>query len=119
MEKRKKKLKLCINNEHKLKIKRKEIKIKLEEIMLIQLARINYNLRKNKILDLMELTGRPVKLMLRNFTSGIFKGIGFGIGFSIVTGIIIYFVQKIIVLNIPIISEYIADIVEIVKENSF
>lgn len=117
MKKRKKRLKLCTKNRNKYKTKSKVIKRTLEERLLIQLARINYNLRKNKMLDLIELTGKPVKLMVRNFTSGIFKGIGFGIGFSIVTAIIIYFAQKIIVLNIPIISEYISDIVEIVKES--
>ena len=106
----------------KLKLSKNKSKFKftkkaLEERLLIQLYEINYNLKKNRISDFMELTGKPVKLMIRNFTSGVFKGMGIGIGFSIVTAIIIIILQKIIVLNIPVISEYIADIVEIVKQN--
>ena len=38
-----------------------------------------------------------------------------GIGISIITAILIYTAQKIITLNIPVISEYIADILEIVN----
>ena len=47
--------------------------------------------------------------------SGISKGIGIGIGFSIITALIIYVMQKIIRLNIPVLSQYISDIVEIVE----
>lgn len=38
-------------------------------------------------------------------------------GVSIITAIIVILLQKIVTLNIPIIGEYIADIVEIVEKN--
>lgn len=88
---------------------------KLEERILEQLYKLNYTLNKNKIIDLAELAGNTKKFLIRNFTSGIVKGMGIGIGFSIITAIIIYLLQKIIKLNIPVISEYISDIVEIVQ----
>lgn len=37
-------------------------------------------------------------------------------GVSIITAIIVILLQKIVTLNIPIIGEYIADIVEIVEK---
>lgn len=49
--------------------------------------------------------------------TGIVKGIGIGIGVTIITAIIIIILQKIVTWNIPVIGEYIADIVDIV-ENS-
>lgn len=87
----------------------------LEEQILEYLCRLNYVLNKNKVLDLVELAGNTKKFLIRNFTSGIIKGIGIGIGFSIITAIIIYILQKIIKLNIPVISKYISDIVNIVE----
>ncbi len=87
----------------------------LEEQILEYLCKLNYILNKNKVLDLVELAGNTKKFLIRNFTSGIIKGIGIGIGFSIITAIIIYILQKIIKLNIPVISKYISDIVNIVE----
>ncbi|MGN1327127.1 MAG: DUF5665 domain-containing protein [Clostridia bacterium] len=90
---------------------------KLQENLLVQINKLNYILSKKQVTEILELSGRPTRFLIRNFTSGIIKGIGIGIGFSIITAIIIYFVQKLIKLNIPGISQYIADIIEIVKQN--
>ena len=78
---------------------------------------LNNNLTKNNIIELSEILGNWKKLIWRNFISGIAKGVGIGIGFSIVTAIIRIILQRIITLNIPVISQYIADIIEIVQLN--
>lgn len=94
----------------------KKSKKDIEEQLLEKLESLNYTLNKNRVLDLIELTGNTKKYFIRNFLSGITKGIGAGIGFSIITALIIYLLQKIIKLNIPVISQYISDIIEIVKK---
>ena len=43
--------------------------------------------------------------------------IGIGIGVTIITAIIVLVLRKIVMLNIPIIGEYIADIVDIVQRS--
>ena len=86
-------------------------KKKLEEKLLIQLNNLNNTLNKNKVLELIEIAGDSRKYLVRNFMSGI----GIGIGFSIITALIVYVMQKIIRLNIPVLSQYISDIVEIVE----
>ena len=78
---------------------------------------LNYALTKSKFIDLVELLGNRKELFFRNIWSGIVKGIGIGIGVTIITAIIVIILQKIVTWNIPIIGEYIADIVDIV-ENS-
>lgn len=78
---------------------------------------LNNNITKNNLLELGEIIGNWKRLLWRNFLSGISKGVGIGIGFSIVTAIIIIILQRIITLNIPVISQYIADIIEIVQLN--
>ena len=56
-------------------------------------------------------------MFIRNFFAGIGRGIGIGIGVTVITAILIIILQKIVTLNIPIIGEYIADIVEIVQKS--
>ncbi len=88
----------------------------IQEQLLEKRASLYSILNKNRVLDLIELTGNTKKYFIRNFLSGITKGIGAGIGFSIITALIIYLLQKIIKLNIPVISQYISDIIEIVQK---
>ena len=56
-------------------------------------------------------------LFFRSLGSGIAKGVGIGIGVTVITAILIIILQKIVTLNIPIIGEYIADIVDIVEKS--
>ena len=82
-----------------------------------KLDALNYAMTKSKFLDLVELLGNRKELFFRNIWTGIVKGIGIGIGVTIITAIIVIILQKIVTWNIPVIGEYIADIVDIV-ENS-
>lgn len=81
------------------------------------LEKINSLLTKNNILDLPELLGNKKQLLIRNLLSGMSKGIGIGVGFTIVTALIIFLLQKLVKLNLPIVGKYIADIVEIVQQS--
>ena len=82
-----------------------------------KLEKLNYLLTKNKILELAELLGNKKELIFRNIWSGIAKGIGIGMGVTIITAIILIILQKIVTWNIPVIGEYIADIVDIVQNS--
>lgn len=77
----------------------------------------NKKILENRIIELAELLGNTKKLVAKNFISGLFKGFGISIGFSLLSAVLIYILQKIIRLNIPIISEYITDIIDIVEKN--
>ena len=56
-------------------------------------------------------------MLKRNLIAGIFRGIGIGIGVTVITAILIILLQRIVALNIPIIGEYITDIVDIVQKS--
>ena len=74
-------------------------------------------LEKGNFIELTYLIGNKKEVIRRNLLAGIFKGIGIGIGVSVISAILIILLQKIVTLNIPIIGEYIADIVEIVERS--
>jgi len=78
---------------------------------------INEKIEKSKIFQMSYVIGSRKEIIKRNLLAGIAKGVGLGIGITIVSAIIVYILQKIIRLNIPIVGEYIADIVSIVQKS--
>lgn len=56
-------------------------------------------------------------IIVKNFVAGIFKGIGISVGVTVFSAVLIIFLQRIVSLNIPIIGEYVTDIVEIVEKS--
>lgn len=80
--------------------------------------KLNKTLEESNFIELSYLIGNKKELITRNFIAGISKGIGIGIGVTIITAILIMILQKIVTLNIPVIGEYVADIVEIVEKTT-
>ena len=72
---------------------------------------LNKILQEGNFVELSYLIGNKKEMFVRNFFAGI------GIGVTLITAILIMILQKIVTLNIPIIGEYIADIVEIVQKS--
>ena len=96
---------------------KKQNKSKVEKELLESVDKLNFTLSKNNILELAELLGNRKQLLIRNLMTGIAKGVGIGIGVTIITAVLVILLQKIVTLNIPVIGEYIADIVEIVQSS--
>ncbi len=77
--------------------------------------KLNKTLARNKLLEISEILGSRKRLLWVNLISGISKGIGIGIGVTIITAILVIILQKIVSLNIPVIGEFVSDIVDIVE----
>lgn len=92
-------------------------KRKRENLLLKQIDNLNKNLFESNLIDIAGLLGNRKKLLWTNLIAGISRGIGIGIGVTIITALLIMLLQKIVTLNIPVIGEYIADIVEIVQRS--
>ena len=79
---------------------------------------LNQNIYKLSItLDEFYILGKKREIIKRNLLAGIFRGVGISIGITLISGIIIWILQKIVMLNLPVISRYLADIIEIVQKN--
>ncbi|USB34518.1 DUF5665 domain-containing protein [Paenibacillus sp. YPG26] len=72
-------------------------------------------LEKSRIMEYTQLMVRPWKLIWLNLLSGASRGVGIAIGFTFFAATIIYFLQALGALNLPIVGDYIADIVRIVQ----
>ena len=91
-------------------------KKKKENILLKKIEKLNESLLKSNILEITTLMGNRKELLIRNLLAGISRGIGIGIGVTIITAILILLLRKLVTLNIPVIGEYIADIVDVVQK---
>lgn len=78
---------------------------------------LNFALTKSNLIDLAEILGNRKEMLIRNILAGISKGIGIGIGFSLLTAVLLIILKNIVTLNIPVIGDFITDIVEIVEGN--
>ena len=87
----------------------------MKDILNDNIERLLRFLEKKNIEELIFILGTKKEIAKRNFIAGIFRGIGVGIGVTIVTAIIIYFLQRLVRLNLPGIGRFISDIVEIVE----
>ena len=82
-----------------------------------KIDKINNILERSNIIELSYIIGSKKEILKRNLIAGIARGVGIGIGVTVVTAIIILLLRRLIMLNIPVIGDYIADIVEIVERN--
>ena len=88
---------------------------KVKKVLNDNLKKVLSILQKSNIEEMTYILGTKKEIAKRNLRAGIFRGIGIGIGVTIITALIIYFLQKLVRLNLPIIGKYIYDIVEIVE----
>ncbi|WP_410768066.1 DUF5665 domain-containing protein [Fontibacillus sp. BL9] len=72
-------------------------------------------LEKSRIAEYTQLLNSPWRLIWLNLLSGTARGVGIAIGFTFFAATIIYVLQVLGALNLPIIGDYIADIVRIVQ----
>lgn len=83
-----------------------------------KIDKISDSLEKSNIMEMTYILGSKKEILKRNLIAGIARGVGIGIGVTLITAMLIYILQKIILLNIPIIGDYITDIVQIVEKNN-
>lgn len=81
-----------------------------------RLIKVTNDLERTQIADYVTLMNRPFKLLWRNFLGGIARGVGYAIGLGFFATFIVWLLQALGALNLPIIGDYIADIVRIVQK---
>lgn len=74
-------------------------------------------MEKTRIAEYVEYLNRPVKLLWMNFLIGIARGLGSTIGLAMVLAVIIYIMQKVIMLNLPVLSDFTSRFIQMVMEN--
>jgi hypothetical protein len=92
-----------------------ETKEKVLQALEERVKELAMNMEKMKLAEYVGLLENPVRLLYINFISGIARGLGIAVGFAILGAIIVLILQKLVALNLPVIGNFIADLVKIVQ----
>lgn len=91
----------------------KDGKTNIEE----KIESIAIKLEKSKIAEYVDLMNDRRRLLYINFIGGLARGFGMAIGFTLLGAFVIYILKRVINLNLPLIGDFIAEIVKIVQDN--
>ncbi|MDU2066318.1 MAG: DUF5665 domain-containing protein [Sporomusaceae bacterium] len=83
-----------------------------------QLERLLRHLESMRVAQYMEMLEKPSKLILTNFIAGIARGLGIALGATLVFALMLDLLRRLILLNIPGIGTFIAEIIRIVEAHS-
>jgi len=80
-----------------------------------KLERLSIDMEKAQLKEYVNLMQKPWQLIVKNFIAGTARGVGIALGFTFFAATIVYLLQVLGALNLPIVGDYIADIVRIVQ----
>jgi len=115
MLKRKREKEYKILPRHSERVVPEEHEVDAEDISTLtkQVERLALLLEKSNFADYVQMTQNPWRLMFSNLLAGIARGLGVAIGFTILAAILVYLLNSMV--NLPVIGDFIADIVRIVQ----
>ncbi len=96
--------------------KQKE-QLKVMHVLNSRIQKLSQDLERFNIAEYIDLLNNPRRFLAVNFLGGIARGLGFALGATVFAALLIYFLQRLVVLNLPLIGDFIADIVRIVQNH--
>jgi hypothetical protein len=82
----------------------------------VRLAELTHQLQRTRLAEYVSLIDQPRRMLLLNFMAGVARGVGFAIGFTILGAVVLYLLQRVLALNLPVIGGFIAAVIRIVEE---
>jgi hypothetical protein len=80
-----------------------------------RIEQLSLNLERMKLAEYVELLNKPWRLFYINFMSGLARGLGIALGFTVLSAVVLIILQRLMVLNLPGMSGFIAEIVRLVQ----
>ncbi|KAB2954493.1 hypothetical protein F9B85_02090 [Heliorestis acidaminivorans] len=73
------------------------------------------DMEKLQVAEYIEMLNNPRRLMFLNFLAGIARGLGMAVGFTILGAIVLIVLRELVVLNLPLVGGFIAEVVRMVQ----
>lgn len=83
-----------------------------------QVADLAQVLEKMNLSEYISYLNSPRRMLLFNFASGLVRGLGIALGASILAGVALYLLRRLVFLNLPVIGGVIAELVKIVNAHN-
>lgn len=81
-----------------------------------KVARLSATMERVNLAEYLRLLNNPWRLLWVNFLAGLARGIGMAVGGTILFALLLYFLSRVAVWNLPVLSEFIANLVRMVEE---
>ncbi len=79
-----------------------------------QLDELCRQLEQFNLAGYLNLLNRPGRYLALNFLGGLSRGFGIALGFTLLGVLVLWALQRLVMLNLPLIGDFIADLVRIV-----
>ncbi|WP_073253627.1 DUF5665 domain-containing protein [Caldanaerovirga acetigignens] len=86
----------------------RELSLKIDELS-VKIEKLNLS-------EYLELFRNPKRLLYLNFLAGVARGFGMAVGFTLLGALALYILQRVVILNLPLIGDFIAELVRIVQD---
>lgn len=83
-----------------------------------RLTQLVHHLEAMRVADYVELLQKPHKLIALNFLAGLSRGLGIALGATLLVALVLKFLQRLLILNIPGIGNFVAEIIRIVEQKN-
>lgn len=80
-----------------------------------KVSRLATFMERMKLAEYIELLNNPWRLFWVNFIAGLARGVGIAVGGSLLVALLLYLLSQIAILNLPLIGDFIAEIVRLVQ----
>ncbi len=84
-----------------------------------RLDKLSVSIEKTGIAEYVDMIHNPRRLLFINFWTGVVRGFGMAIGFTLLAALVIYILQKLLLINMPLIGDFIAEIINIVQNKLY
>jgi len=78
--------------------------------ILTRLEQFSLRMEQSRIAEYMNYLENPRQLLRVNLLMGMARGFGFAVGLTVLSAVVIYILQMVIRMNLPLISKFVADI---------
>lgn len=83
----------------------------------IKMDEVAWRVQRMDIAEFAEYQRRPWRVFFVSFVTGIARGVGFTIGLTLLTALILFLLRQLVMLNLPGIGHFLAELVRIVNRD--
>jgi hypothetical protein len=93
-----------------------EDKLEREErrLLSVRIGELSQHMEKFNLAEYMNLLNNPRRYLVVNFLGGLSRGFGIAVGITLLGALLLWFLQRLVTLNLPLIGNFIAELVRIV-----
>lgn len=95
-------------------VKEEKIEWEQQRELVEQVDELSRHLEKFNLAEYLNLLNRPGRYLMLNFLGGLSRGFGIALGFTLLGALVLWALQRLVMLNLPLIGDFIADLVRIV-----